>query len=311
MMNLYDILGITPQATKGEIRKAYHKLVILNHPDKNSEPDAKQKFQDIQSAYEILSDDKKRQQYDCMTFEQKMHFYDLIKQYFVDIRPQYYHFYDLIINYIYSNDEKEFEKDINSFDIKKIFSRIVEKIKDNYEDEYIILDNEITVKITLKDKFESRFKTIKIKGIETQQIEEFLIPTYTNLFYINYDNKQVKINIICENDKMFSQVNDYDLLCIKKVSLYQYLYGGTIKIYHLSGDVINYEFKSCLEIKPIFILEGKGLPKLDPEDENFYGNLYIYLTIEGINSIEDDETSQKYSQVTEETIKLMFPPIID
>lgn len=60
----YDILGVSKGATKDEIRKAYRALARKYHPDVNKEPDAAKKFNEIQEAYDVLSDDEKRQLYD-------------------------------------------------------------------------------------------------------------------------------------------------------------------------------------------------------------------------------------------------------
>ena len=63
---LYDNLGIKPNATESQIKKAYHKLSIKWHPDKNpdNKDEATKQFQKISEAYSILSDSEKRQQYD-------------------------------------------------------------------------------------------------------------------------------------------------------------------------------------------------------------------------------------------------------
>jgi molecular chaperone DnaJ len=61
----YEILGITRQASQEEIKKAYRKLAMKFHPDRNSEDkDAEHKFKEAKEAYEILSDEKKRAAYD-------------------------------------------------------------------------------------------------------------------------------------------------------------------------------------------------------------------------------------------------------
>lgn len=62
--NHYDALKITPYATQSEIKSAYYKLSLQYHPDKNKSNFAKQKFQDISDAYEILSNHEQRKNYD-------------------------------------------------------------------------------------------------------------------------------------------------------------------------------------------------------------------------------------------------------
>ncbi|MEO1953162.1 MAG: J domain-containing protein [Campylobacterales bacterium] len=62
--SLYETLEISDNASESEIKKAYRKLARKYHPDVNKDKDAEDKFKEINSAYEILSDKEKKAQYD-------------------------------------------------------------------------------------------------------------------------------------------------------------------------------------------------------------------------------------------------------
>ncbi len=63
MENLYNILGVSPTATTDEIRKAYRSLAMRHHPDRSSHANSEIRFNAIKTAYELLSDPKKRTEY--------------------------------------------------------------------------------------------------------------------------------------------------------------------------------------------------------------------------------------------------------
>ena len=302
-MNFYEILQVPPTATKYEIKKAYHKLAVQYHPDKYSGSNAEEKFLEIKTAYDILYDDEKRQQYDSMTDGERAKTFDLIKQYFTEIRPQYSYIYDIIVNVLYSKNEADLKTDINEMNIKNIFNRISEKIKNSTQQKYItITSNNHDLYVKLKERYCNVIKIVKIG--ETS----YKIPLWKKQVILEDTSiGPVTINIICFDLNLYQQLNNYDLLIIQKVSLSQYLYGSQVKVYNIDDEIIPFKFTSCLEKKPIFCIDKKGFVC---DELGARGKLYIYIVIEGVNWVDtEDSVGVSYANTTEETLKLMFPAI--
>jgi DnaJ-class molecular chaperone len=64
MKDHYAALGLNSAATLSDIKKAFRQRAALYHPDRNSAADAGERFREVQEAYDVLSDDTKRQAYD-------------------------------------------------------------------------------------------------------------------------------------------------------------------------------------------------------------------------------------------------------
>lgn len=64
MRDPYDVLSVPRGASEADIKKAFRKLAKTHHPDRSKDPQAKEKFSEISSAYDLLSDTQKRGQFD-------------------------------------------------------------------------------------------------------------------------------------------------------------------------------------------------------------------------------------------------------
>jgi DnaJ-class molecular chaperone len=64
MKDHYSTLGLSPSANLADIKKAYRLLASQLHPDRNPDAQAPQRFRSVQEAYDVLSDEVKRQAYD-------------------------------------------------------------------------------------------------------------------------------------------------------------------------------------------------------------------------------------------------------
>lgn len=294
-MNLYNILNVDKHATKKNIKKAYHKLAIKLHPDKNKSNKNYniKNFHNIQIAYETLINDHKRKMYDSMSYSEQLELYNLFNQYFDSISPKYKIIYKNVINTIYNN-ENDFKNDINNFN----FINIYEKIKNNlilkYDNIFSNIHNienkkNIKIDATIIEKYKNMFKKLTYKN------NTFTIPLRESqcIIPIN-ENNQLIVTINTINNTNFNIINDIDLIITKFITLDQYIKGGHISFKHIDNSIIDIDFKSYVGKNPIYKIPNKGIPFVISEqnsefiESNIYtdnidrGDLYINFDVENI-----------------------------
>ena len=328
-MNLYDILEVSKDATQGEIKNAYKILVKKYHPDKIKDKsiNTEEKFKEIHSAYEILSDTDKRDEYDGMSTSQKLEFYDALKKYFNDIAPEYIVVYNDFVKKYYG-DEDELKNDVNAFNIKNIYDRFFnnfyKKLEEDISDlrdipiynsakykDSIDLNIKTIIYTTFAEKYDNAYREITVKRKSNSTISTYQVPlrdtswTLYRAGEINSSGKvgDVIIDIINKMDDRIKLYNEHDLMIYVDVSLFDYLYGNDLNIMLPNGIDIPFKLPSCIDRVPIFTLKGMGMPYMDSfsvsiadNDIVRRGDLYLYFQIKNLD-------------VDKDIIEKMFPSI--
>lgn len=279
-MSHYETLGVEKTATEDEIKKAYRKLALKYHPDRNKESDAEDRFKEIAHAYEILLDPDKRRQYDLTGNTDGFNEINM-----EDCMNLFNSFFDNHFDDVLGGPEVKFTiKAFTSMPMNEMsFHDILENVNTTVYDAYRNKHNdnsdnrgnndvsvrkkrgkkrEMKIKAKLEDICRNKKKKINVRRIgEAGDDEEITLVVPMNKewnFYKNegdYKNSDIVIRTIPVEHKRFKLMNATgDLLYIWRMDYDEYKSGKEISIKHPSKEVI--------KIKPTSTLtkiDGKGL----------------------------------------------------
>lgn len=223
-MDYYQTLGVPNNATPDEIKKAYRKLASKHHPDKGGDTAT---FQQIQTAYDILSDPEKRSQYD-------------------NPRPQF--------NF---NGDPGFN--FNGFNMGDIFEQVMRHQRRQQPSAF-----RTTLIVTLEQVYYGDQQTLKLQthhGLEMVNIE---IPKgLENGMQIRYENLLHSGSLIVDyriNPNLKFERKGPDLYCNQSVSVLDLIVGGSFEFTTISGKT--FEVKIPPKTQPHMQLKitGQGMP---------------------------------------------------
>ena len=296
-MDYYKILNISNNATQDEIKKSYRKLALKYHPDKNKDPGAKEKFQQISEAYQTLSEPNNRKNYDSFGTvpTEFMNPDEMFKNIFKNMDPiigkflsnTLSEFTEILLN----DDTKSFGDLLGAFkrddfiekgsDVLKYYLKKSVKVEDkdlnctkttfilNLTEKDIIEEDVNTIDVDIA--FLRKYSHIKIVIKNGEKIKKFIFNLVNVIFTINFNDKIYRFiidykfppNIKRKPDSFNLYMNyDIDITNYKKGFYFEYpLY----KDYFVKTNV-------KLDKTNIICLKQEGIYN---SELNKMGNLYI------------------------------------
>ena len=286
-VNYYDVLGVEKKATDDEIKKAYRKLSLKFHPDREGGDEAK--YKEVVNAYTTLSDKEKRRSYD---FENSIPFQRMNAMHFNN---------DDLINMLFQGEKdyinvNEFQFPDNSF----FFPPSIRKTKNNQKE--VPQPMSKTIKVTFNQAYTGCVLPVLIerKNNKTSESETIYVEIpqgVDNNEFITVEKKgnivddvkgDVKIIIIVSNDTIF-QRDGLDLLHTHTITLKQALCGFDFNISHISGKMLNFNNNPGNIISSDF---KKTIPNLGFKRDEHIGNFIISFNIMFPSELSKDKIKQ-------------------
>jgi DnaJ-class molecular chaperone len=272
-MDYYQILGVNENASQDEIKKAYKKLAMKNHPDRGGDT---KKFQEISQAYDTLGDEQKRQQYDAQQNNP-----------FINIRSGGNGFQDLndiMSHFGFGHGFSGFHAHSNARKNRDLTIRVTVSFKQSY------LGTQLEAKYNLPS---GKNQTVVVDippGVQSGQVIRYgglgddSIPSMPR--------GNLNVTVIVEADTKWDRRGN-DLFTVFSITALEAMIGCIKEVQCLDGNVMPLKIRPGVKHGTEFASAGRGFRDINTGRP---GNLIIVLSID-IPAVTDRQTVQELEAI--------------